>query len=467
MQVSPARRAAFEILRRVEAEGAYSSSLLAQIDDRLRANDRALAHELVLGILRRRLWLDRSLEHFANRKNADLDLPVVIALRIGLYQLRFLTRIPASAAINESVNLVKVARVKSAASFVNAVLRRATREPNYDPAAGAADETERLAIETSHPRWLIERWSAQFGIEEAGAIARANNEPAALAFRFTAKALRDAAQPPETIIAELRAKGAELIASKVAPGAWRIGPFDRTRESTAKDAGDPHAGMRALPIPALRQLSADGFIYFQDGASQLVAHLVGAHSDGRILDVCAAPGSKSTLIAALAPQARIVAADLYEHRARTINEFANLQRTDNIGVVVHDATRTLPFENQTFDRVLVDAPCSGTGTLRHNPEIRWRLNPSDISAMAEKQELILKNAATTVRAGGVLVYSTCSLEQDENEAVISNFVAEHRDFQIVAFNSPGPLLSDTGAIRTWPHRDDVEGFFVAALRRSC
>src|SRR5438105_15312718 len=135
MQVSPARRAAFEILRRVEAEGAYSSSLLAQIDDRLRANDRALTHELVLGILRRRLWLDRSLEHFANRKVEDLDLPVVIALRIGLYQLRFLTRIPASAAINESVNLVKVARVKSAARFVNAVLRRATREPNYDPAA--------------------------------------------------------------------------------------------------------------------------------------------------------------------------------------------------------------------------------------------------------------------------------------------------------------------------------------------
>src|ERR1041384_4318156 len=136
MKVSPARRAAFEILRRVEAEGAYSSSLLAQHDDRLRSNDRALAQELVLGVLRRRLWLDRSLEHFANRKVADLDLPVAIALRIGFYQLRFLTRIPSSAAINESVNLVKVARVKSAASFVNAVLRRATREPNYDPAAG-------------------------------------------------------------------------------------------------------------------------------------------------------------------------------------------------------------------------------------------------------------------------------------------------------------------------------------------
>jgi len=466
MQVSPARRAAFEILRRVDAEGAYSSSLLAQSDDRLRANDRALAHELVLGVLRQQLWLDRSLEHFANRKIADLDLPVVIALRIGLYQLRFLTRVPASAAINESVNLVKVARVKSAASFVNAVLRRATREPIYDPAAGAADETERIAIETSHPCWLIERWSAQFGVEEAAAIARANNQPTALVFRFTAKALRDAAQRPESIIAELKANGAELIESKITPGAWRVGRIDRTRETTGKDAGDPHAGMRALPIPAFQQLSADGLIYFQDEASQLVAHLVDAQANDLVLDVCAAPGSKSTLIAALAPRTNIVAGELYQHRANTIKQFAQQQGANNIHVLVHDATRDLPFDGQSFDRVLVDAPCSGTGTLRHNPEIRWRLNPSEITAMAEKQGLILKNAANLVRPGGMLIYSTCSLEQDENEAVVANFVAENSDFKVGPFDAPRHLLIEAGTMRTWPQRDDVEGFFVAALRRA-
>ncbi|PYS23740.1 MAG: 16S rRNA (cytosine(967)-C(5))-methyltransferase RsmB [Acidobacteria bacterium] len=461
MQVSPARRAAFEILRRVEAEGAYSSSLLAQNDDRLRRNDRALAHELVLGVLRRRLWLDQSLEHFANRKIADLDLPVILALRLGLYQLRFLTRIPASAAINESVNLVKVARVKSAATFVNAVLRRATREVDYNPAANATDEIEKLAIEASHPRWLIERWSAQFGIEEATAIARANNDPAPLAFRFTARAFRDSDLSPTTIVEQLRTTGAELIESKIAPDGWRMKRLDRTREGSGQDAGEPQAG-----IAALKQLSADGLIYFQDEASQLVAHLIAVQVEDRVLDVCAAPGSKSTLMAALAPRANIVAGDFYEHRARTIKEFAKQQAVDNIEVMVHDATRSLPFENQTFDRVLVDAPCSGTGTLRHNPEIRWRLQALDIRAMAEKQELILKNAATTVSAGGVLIYSTCSLEPDENEAVIADFLAEHRDFQIVAFNSPSSLLSDAGTIRTWPHRDDVEGFFAAALRRN-
>src|SRR6266571_1755945 len=447
MQVSPARRAAFEILRRVEAEGAYSSSLLAQTDDRLRSNDRALAHELVLGVLRRKLWLDRSLEHFANRKVADLDLPVALALRIGLYQLRFLSRIPDSAAINESVNLVKAARIKSAATFVNGVLRRATRAPNYDPAEGEANEIEKVAIETSHSRWLVERWASQFGFDEAAAIARANNEPAALAFRFTAKALRES-KTPSHIIDELRAARAELTESKIAPGAWRISQS----KNTGKDAGEPHAEMRAL-----QRLSADGLIYFQDEASQLVAHLVDARADDRVLDVCAAPGSKSTLIAALAPQARIIAGELYEHRARTIKDFAQQQAAENIQVIVHDATHDLPFANRTFNRILVDAPCSGTGTLRHNPEIRWRLKPADIADMAQKQMLILKNAATAVRSGGVLIYSTCSLETDENETLIADFIDAHPDFQIAPVDARRHLITGHGTVRTWPHRDNVEG----------
>src|SRR5437660_6672374 len=199
MQISPARRAAFEIVRRVEEEGAYSSALLANSDDDLNAQDRALCHELVLGVLRRQLWLDFAIEHFATRQIDSLDRGVVIALRLGLYQLRFLSKIPPSAAINESVNLVKAAHLKSAASFVNAVLRRATREPDYDPAAGVTDVAERLAIETSHPRWLLERWTRQFGPEEAAAIAHANNDLAPLTFRFTARAFRDTPNPPSTI----------------------------------------------------------------------------------------------------------------------------------------------------------------------------------------------------------------------------------------------------------------------------
>jgi 16S rRNA (cytosine967-C5)-methyltransferase len=453
MKVSPARRAAFEILRRVEAEGAYSSALLAATDNELNPKDRALTHELVLGVLRNQLWLDRTIEHFAARRVEKLDLPVALALRLGVYQLRFLTRIPESAAVNESVNQVKAVRVKSAAPFVNAVLRRVSREPNYDPAAEVADEIEKLAIETSHPQWLVQRWKAQFGIEEAAALARANNEPAALAFRFTAKAFGGPDFSPEQFIDELRTAGADLMESRIAPGAWRI----IQRKSTGRDAGDPHAEMRAL--------QSEGLIYFQDEASQLVAHLVGAHDHDNVLDVCAAPGSKSTLIAALAPNATIISGDLYEHRGRLIAEFAKQQGANNASVIIHDATRELPFPPSSFDHVLVDAPCSGTGTLRHNPDIRWRLNESDIAQLAQKQRQILENSAAVVRVGGRLVYSTCSLERDENEAVISDFLKENRGFARARREIAAGLTTEDGATRTWPHRDNVEGFFVAAFER--
>ncbi|MFN2578599.1 MAG: 16S rRNA (cytosine(967)-C(5))-methyltransferase RsmB [Pyrinomonadaceae bacterium] len=440
MQISPARRAAFAILRRVE-DGGYSSALLAREDVDLTGKDRGLCHELVLGVLRRRLWLDRALEHFAARKIDSLDLPVTVALRLGLYQLRFLSRVPASAAINESVNLVKAARLKSAAPFVNGVLRGATREPNYDPRTEAKDPIERIAIETSHPPWLIERWRAQFGYEEGSALARANNQPAPLAFRFTARAFGETER--STIIKELRAAGAELLESRITPDAWRV---DRVPD-------------------LLRKLAERGLIYFQDEASQLVAHVVGAGVRDRVLDVCAAPGSKSTSIAAQAPESFIVAADLYEHRLRTLKELANNQQVNNILFVVHDALRALPFEESSFDRVLVDAPCSGTGTLRHNPEIRWRLKPADIPNLAGKQKQIINNASAMVRTGGLLIYSTCSLETDENEAVVTEFLEEHPHFQPSHLKAPSDLETKAEALRTWPHLEDVDGFFVMAFRR--
>lgn len=441
MPISPARRAAFEILRRVEDTDAYSSALLGATDDTLNTKDRSLCHELVLGVLRQRLWLDRCIEHFGARRIEKLDRPVVLALRLGIYQLRFLTRVPASAAVNDSVNLVREAKLKSAASFVNAVLRRATREPDYDPATGIDDPLERLAIETSHPRWLIERWVSQFGSEATGALARANNTAAPLAFRFTAKAL--SRQQPQMIIDELRAAGAEPRASTIARNGWRV---DRT-------------------AAVLRELSRDGLIYFQDEGSQMVAQMLGAQNNERILDVCAAPGSKATLIAALAPQAVIIAGDVHEHRTRTVKEFAINQQAENVLPVTHDATHGLPFTESSFDRVLVDAPCSGTGTLRHNPEIRWRLQPSDIPELAAKQKSILGNAAALVRPGGTLVYSTCSLETEENESIVSEFRERHPDFEIEVLDAPAALMTDQKTVRTWPHKNDADGFFVAAFRR--
>ena len=449
MPLSPARRAAFEILRRVEVESAYASSLLATMDERLRDDDRGLCHELVLGVLRRQSWLDRTLEHFANRRLGRIDLPVRLALRLGLYQLRFLSRIPPSAAVNESVNLVRAAGLKSAATFANAVLRRATREPDYDPAANVSDPVEKLALETSHPTWLIERWVKAIGFTEAAALARANNEPAPTAFRLTAKTSANENEA-QRIVSELTAAGMEPRRSKIAPNSWRV------------------IGHR----PALlRSLTSAGLIYLQDEASQLVGHLLAAKPGDRVLDVCAAPGSKTTHIAALAPGAMIVAGEFYEHRSRILRELAATQGNDSIQVVVADATVDLPFANASFDRVLVDAPCSGTGTLRRNPEIRWRIQPSDIAELSAKQERILAQAAEMVRVGGILLYSTCSFERDENEDVVAEFVKGHAGFDQLRLpnprilDAPADLATASGAIRTWPHRHDVDGFFIIGFQR--
>ena len=459
MATSPARRDAFEILRRVELEGAYAAVLLTNLDPGMRDDDRALCHELVLGVLRRQLWLDCVIEHFAKRSGDKIDLPVKLALRLGLYQLRFLSRIPPSAAVNESVNLVRAAGLRSAGSFANAVLRAATREPDFDPTAGLGGAAEKLSIETSHPLWLIGRWIVAFGFEETVALAHANNEPAPVAFRFTPRR-KDTKQ----IIDELESTGARVSSSKIAPAAWRVGV--RTRSGSDGIMNSRVLSDRASRMPALlRELARAGLIYLQDEASQLVAHLLGAQPGDRVLDACAAPGSKTTHLAALAPGALIVAGDLHAQRLRTLNELAKQQGADNITAVACDATRRLPFAGGSFDRVLVDAPCSGTGTLRRNPEIRWRLAPADIENLAEKQSQILANASAVVRVGGRLVYSTCSVEPEENEQVIENFLNEHEGFRRALLDVPADLETKNGAVRTWPHHHNTEGFFVVALER--
>jgi len=436
MSVSVARRSAFEILRRVESESAFASVLLANLKANMRDDDRALCHELVLGVLRRKLWLDRVIEHFTDRSVEKLDVSVRLALELGVYQLRFLTRIPASAAVNESVNLVRASREKSAAGFVNAVLRRATREPDYDPTTAVDEQVEKLSIATSHPAWLVERWIKAFGVDEAAEFCRANNEPPPTAFRFTARGQGD------EVLDELRSAGAELAPSKVSPDAWRV-----TR-----------------PPAVLRPLVDRGAIYMQDEASQLLAHVLDAQPRDRVLDVTAAPGSKATHIAVLAPQVNVIAGDIHLHRANTMQRLAAKQGA-RIHALLYDATRDLPFPKRSFDRVLLDAPCSGTGTLRRNPEIRYRLKTEAIAELSRQQRSMVANAAKVVRNGGRLIYSTCSVEPEENEHVIANFLAEHFEFVKVGPSAPKELVTSEGFVRTWPHRNGCDGFFIACLER--
>lgn len=425
-EISPARLAAFNILQQVET-GAFSSILLAAEEPRLVPADRALCHELVLGVLRWQLNLDKIVEHFSKRRIESLDPAVRIALRLGLYQLRFLTRIPASAAVNESVNLVRLARLSSATGFVNAVLRRAIREPDYDSATGVSDPLERIAIKTSHPRWLIERWAESFGVENAEAFAQSNNIVPPTAFRV----VRVRANETE-VLSRLTSAGATVEPSQVAAGAWRV------------------SGSTSL----VRELSSEGQIYLQDEASQRVAEILEVQSGERVLDLCAAPGGKTTLMAdRAADNALIVAADRSATRMDTIIVSTNLHGLKSIKPLLLDAGETLPFASNAFDKVLLDAPCSGTGTLRRNPEIRWRLSEDDIRAFAETQKRFLENAAEVVKPGGRLVYSTCSVERDENEEVIEEFLVRNAQFTLVSTQ------------RTWPQYEGADGFFIAALEK--
>lgn len=436
---SPARLLAYEVLRRVEEGGAFASVLLAAREAELQTHDRGLCHELVMGVLRHQLWLDRLIAHYADRDPERLDLAVRIALRLGLYQLRFLSRVPASAAVNESVKLVRVARLRSADRLVNAVLRRATREPEFDPLLGLADPLERIAVESSHPQWLIERWAKAFGIGETAAFAQANNLTPLVAFRV----FRTRASESE-VVDSIRKAGVTISRSRLASGAWRV-------EGSTN---------------IVRQLALEGVIYLQDEASQLVAQVLGAKEGEHILDVCAAPGSKTSHIADLTgDKAFIVGGDLHPHRLHTLTSLAARQRFSSIHAVNLDSLEGLPFADRCFDRVLVDAPCTGTGTLRHNPEIRWRISPADIEDLSARQFRILLCASRTVKPGGRLVYSTCSVEPEENEQVVRKFLEETEGFVPFVLSVSPSLLSASGAARTWPHRDGADGFFIAAFER--
>jgi 16S rRNA (cytosine967-C5)-methyltransferase len=441
--ISPARRAAFDILRRVYTENAYAAPLIAVLPQTdLSREDRALVQELALGVLRWQGALDYFIERYAERPIKKLDPTVLIALRLGLYQLRFLSRVPPSAAVNESVNLVKRARAASAAPMVNAVLRRAARQVNEPPGESLDDPLERFAVETSHPRWLIERWIAAFGEAETRRLALANNEPPPAAFRVnTLRASVD------EVIARLESEGLRLRPSNVAPGAFVV-----------EDG----------PAARLAQAAERGAIYIQDEASQLVSWLLDPASGERILDLCAAPGSKTSHIAALAGAGSwVMACDVHPHRLATLAATCKRLGIESVAPVALDATRQLPLLESAppFDRVLIDAPCSGTGTLRRNPEIKWRLAATDIARLADMQLSLLRRATETLKRGGRLVYSTCSIECEENEAVIHRFLEGGAPFRVVAPDAPAEFVTDEGFVRTFPHRGGADGFFAAVLER--
>lgn len=428
MKISPARVAAFDTLLRIEREGAYSSALLAAQEATLSRSDRSLCHELTLGTLRRQMMLDRLIGSLAT--NRKLDPEIRIALRLGLYQIVYLTKIPPHSAVNESVNLVLRARKSSARAFVNGVLRNALRAM---PKIEFSDEIDRVSVGTSHPRWLIEKWAGQWGHEVAEVLAAANNVRPESAFRV--------------IRSDERVSGL----------------LKRTRES------DVVAGCFILsgPDDEAVQLAKDGMIYFQDEASQMAALAVNIPEHGAFIDLCAAPGGKTTLVAARFHRrtALLVAGDLHQSRASLLRANCDRQVPGFVNTLRYDAAGELPFADGVFDSVLLDAPCSGTGTIRHNPELRYRVAPGDFDRLPAEQLKMLRNASKLLKPGGTLHYSTCSLEPEENEAVCRNLLAGDASLGKVVPAVPERFLTAAGYARTTPARDSMDGFFIAAFEK--
>jgi len=446
MSVSPARAAAFDILLRVEADDAYASELLhSEYCAGLTSLDQGLATELVMGVLRWRSSLDEAIAGVSAQNLARLDREVLVALRLAVYQLGWLHRVPARAAIHESVELVKRARKRSAAPFANAVLRKLAESPalihdHVEPLLAVADPVA-LAQTSAHPSWLVRRWVAQFGIDIAARICAFNQSPPVTAIR-----LRDASAE-----AELRDLGIDLAPGSFLANARRVIGGDVTKTK-------PYI---------------EGRIAIQDEASQLVAALVGRGS--RILDCCAAPGGKTWAIADRNPEASIVAVELHARRAQLLRKRVS---AGNVEVVPGDI-RDLP-PGDSFDRVLVDVPCSGTGTLARNPEIKWRLRPEDLADLRPRQLAILQAAVKHLAPGGTLIYSTCSLEREEDESVIEEALRANSSVHLLDIRSELVRLRDAGELvttialetlvsgaylRTIPGIQPCDGFFVAMLRK--
>ncbi len=436
MAISPARLAAYDILLKVESGAGSSSELLAESAETLGDRDRTLCHELTLGTIRRQMFLDAAVAQ--KTKKQKMDIEVVIALRLGLYQLLFLDRVPDYSAINDSVELVRRAKKTSAKGFVNAILRRFTSER---PILEFADDIERISIETSHPRWLLEKWIGLFGVEMATDLAWANERQPLTAFR------------PTDVLKDRGLDLDEMLGS----GSFRRSEF--VEDCFLADR---------MP-PEVRRLEEDHLVYFQDEASQMVGSLVNAYKGQRILDLCASPGSKTGQIDPVllggVSRRLIVAGDISRKRAEFLKGNIAAQGLTVANVLQYDAETELPFADGVFDVILVDAPCSGTGTIRHNPEIRYRLSPGDFALHASRQKRILSNAARVLSPNGVLIYSTCSLESEEDEDVVHAFLSEHAGFRVIPPQLPERFLTERGFARTFPSRDDMDGFFVAVLTR--
>ncbi|MBI1910697.1 MAG: 16S rRNA (cytosine(967)-C(5))-methyltransferase RsmB [Deltaproteobacteria bacterium] len=437
-----ARGAAFRVLNRVEAGDSYADILLEAELENLSEADSALAMEITNGVLRWRIRLDWAIDSFSSIKTKKLEHNVLNALRIGAYQILFLTRVPASAAINESVNLVKTGGNKKA-GFVNAVLRKINSEkdnlkfPDFEK-----EPVKHISVVYSHPEWMVKRWVERFGLDEAMSLCEGNQiRPPKVLRVNTLKTTRG------ELFNELVEKGLDVKLTDYSP--------------------------LGIQVFRGRLNPKDDRYYIQDEASQLVPLLLAPKAGEAILDACSAPGGKTTLMAQLMNNSGIIIAlDKYAGRLRTVEESAQRLGVKIIKTMEADAAGPLrlPAEIQEFDAILCDAPCSGLGVLRRSPDIKYRRKEEDIKELSALQKSILENISRYLKKGGRIVYSTCTFEPEETDGVVKWFLENHKDFVLEKAGGYVPedcktMVDEPGFLRTYPHRHGTDGFFAARLRK--
>lgn len=441
------RQIASEILHKVETQKAYADILLDHHlrRDNLNDADRGLLTELTYGTLRWRGKLDAKLTPLLNRSLADTDPFIRNLLRVTLYQLLFLDKIPAYAAVNEAVAIAKATRPKSA-GFVNGILRSFLRQSTKgERGLDIQSATANLADEYSHPAWLVERWREYFGDEQAKALMLANNQRAPLVVRANLRKTT-----PRQLLERWQEHGIAAELNAIAPQALRL-----------------PTGVSIETLPGF----TEGWFQVQSAASQLVAYLVDPSPGDSILDACAAPGGKATHLAEMiGGQGKIVAIDTSARGIARIAQNTARLGLESIDAHCVDASKTLPASLAgSYDRILVDAPCSGLGTLRSHPEIKWRRDRSDVERLAVLQARILQTIAQYLKTEGVLVYSTCTLTAEENDLVVESFLRENHQFELTDAARYLPQaarhMTHGKYFQALPQRDDTDGFFAARLRK--
>lgn len=444
--IAPARRCAYAVLRRVFEHGAYADLALQSEAGQLDQRDRALAMRLSYGAVQRKATLDYLIATLAERPAGQLDPALLAAVRLGLYELLYLSGAPDRAVVADAVELSK-RNARGGHGLVNAVLRRATREGRDALLGSLDDETPATAaVMHSHPEWIVRLWWDLLGAQDTRELLAYDNEPGELALRANTL-VGDA----DTLAEQLRAASVPTHGDPWIPEALVLdGPFDVH--------GSPLWGAGAFAA--------------QSRAAMLVARALAPLPGERVLDLCAAPGGKTTHLAALmGGEGSVLAVERNQTRASRLQQTAKRLRASNVRVELGDAADPRP-EGAVFDRVLVDPPCSGLGTLQARADLRWRVSPEAIVEMSGVQRTILAAGAQALRPGGVLVYSTCTISPTENEHVIANFLDSHADFSLDDLASELPASTPgasgramAGTLMTIPHRDRTAGFFIARLRR--